>query len=136
MEVRMDTVQFFKQNKEYVLDYLQKRGIKSEKLSHFISEKPFGLLCDAVFMFKNEEYEITHFLSNSDIVGYDIRKVNEMLNTDETNECVFAVIMGDDVLGYNIKTEEVFIWYVQTGDGEKTVIADNLDKFLTELNID
>lgn len=134
MKIREETCSLFEQDKQYVLDYLRSRGMKNRKFSKMIRDQPFGLLENATFCIGSEEYEISHFLAKSDIDGYDIRKVNACLNTDTTENVIFAVVIGDDVLCYNTKTKAVFLWLVQTGDSSILSVSDNLTKFLKSLN--
>ena len=132
MKVQEETTSLFSQDKQYVVDYLKSRSLRNRELGKIIREHPFGLLEDASFFVGEDEYAITHFLSKSDIDGYDIRKVNALLKTDSTDIVVFAVVLGDDVLCYDIKSKEVFIWRIQTGDGEKLFVSDDLSKFLKD----
>ena len=133
MRVQEETSTFFSQDKQYVLDYLKSRNLRNRTLVKIIRDYPFGLLEDASFFVGEEEYTITHFLSKSDIDGYDIRKVNALLKTESTDTIVFALVLGDDALCYDIKSKEVFIWRIQTADGERLFVSDDLTKFLNSI---
>ena len=134
MKVREETTSLFSQDKQYVVDYLISRNLKNRELGKIIRDHPFGLLEDVSFFASEEEYAISHFLSKSDIDGYDIRKVNALLKTDSTDIVAFAVVLGDDVLCYDTKNKEVFIWQIQTGDGAKLHVSDDLTQFLKTLD--
>ena len=134
MIIREDTVSLFDQDKQYVLDYLKSRGIKNRELNKIIQKQPFGLLDDAGFSVDGEEYEISHFLTKSDIIGYDIKKANAQLNTDSTSFVALALVIGDDVLCYDTQTKEVFLWRIQTAGGDHLIVSDNLSSFLKSIN--
>lgn len=133
MEIYEESSELFEQDKQYVLDYLKARNFKNRELCRIIRDYPFGLLKDVSFLVGEEEYNITHFLSKSDVDGYDIRKLNTLLKTEGTDTVAFAVVLGDDVLCYDIKNKEVFIWRIQTGDGDKLLVSDDLSKFLKNI---
>ena len=134
MIVREDTISLFDQDKQYVLDYLKSRGIKNRELKRIIQSQPFGLLDDAGFSVDGEEYGISHFLTKSDIIGYDIKKTNAQLNTDSTSFVALALVIGDDVLCYDTQAKEVFLWRIQTADGDHLLVSDNLSGFLKSIN--
>ena len=134
MEIQEETKTLFDQDKAYVLDYLKSRKVTNRELRKLIKQNPFGLLKNTSFFVGDEEYGVSHFLSKSDAMGYDIQKVNTMLGTDEMGVIAFAVVIGDDVLCYDLKNKTVFLWKVQTGGGERLTVSDNLSTFLKALN--
>ena len=133
MKIREDTTQYFIQDKETVLNYLKSRNLDNSTLTKVIEQYPFGLLSNADFTVENEIYSISHFLSKSDIVGYDIKCVNDNLGLSNSCSVAFALVLGDDVLCYDTLTKEVYIWLIQTDDGKKIVIKDSLSDFLNEI---
>ena len=134
MEIQEETIALFDQDKKYVMDYLKSRKVTNRELGKIIKKQPFGLLKDTTFFIGKEEYGITHFLSKSDIAGYDIQKVNTLLGTEALDIVAFAIVVGDDALCYDIKSKEVILWMIQTGGGERLFVSDNLSKFLKSLN--
>lgn len=134
MEVQKETIALFDQDKQYVVDYLKARKLNNQELSRIIQNCPFGLLKDTSFFVDNEEYSISHFLTKSDVVGYDIQKVNTLLHTEALGMVAFAIVVGDDVLCYDPKTEEVFLWMIQTDGGDRLHVSDDLTKFLKSLS--
>ena len=134
MEVQKETIALFDQDKQYVMEYLKSRKLSNQELSKIIRNCPFGLLKDTSFFIGEEEYGISHFLSKSEIVGYDIQKVNALLNTETLGIIAFAIVVGDDALCYDPKTNEVFLWMIQTGGGDRIPVSDDLTKFLKSLN--
>ena len=133
MKIKKGTENLFEQDKEDVLSYLKERHLDNEKLIEVIRGYPFGLVENAKFLVNDEPYEITHFLSKSSTMGYDIRKVNELLGLQETDDVAIAVVLGDDALCCNVKTGNVFLWLVQTGDGKKVDVSDDLTAFLNKI---
>ena len=134
MKVQEETIALFDQDKLYVIEYLQSRKITNKELFDIINKLPFGLLEETSFFVGNEEYGISHFLSKSDVVGYDIRKVNTLLGTESIGIVAFAIVIGDDALCYDIRSEEVFLWMIQTDSGNRLHVSDNLTMFLSSLN--
>lgn len=133
MKIRDDTIQYFKQDKKAVLDYLNDRNVNNPILTSIIEQYPFGLLSGADFMVDSEEYSISHFLSKSDIIGYDIKSVNDNFGLSDTDTVAFAMVLGDDVLCYDTHYKKVFIWLIQTEDGKKIMIEDSLSDFLNRI---
>lgn len=134
MEIQKETMDLFDQDKQYVLDYLKTRKLSNRELSRIIKKYPFGLLKETSFFIGAEEYGISHFLSKSDIAGYDIQKVNSLLGTEALGIVAFAIVIGDDALCYDIRNKEVFVWCIQTGEGNRLRVSDNLTKFLKSLD--
>lgn len=134
MEVQKETIALFDQDKQYVVDYLKSRKLNNSELNKIIQKCPFGLLKDTSFFVNNKEYGISHFLTKSDVVGYDIQKVNTLLHTEALGIIAFAIVVGDDALCYDPETNEVFLWMIQTGRGDRLHISDDLTKFLKSLN--
>lgn len=130
MKIRDDTIKLFKQDKEDVIEYLKSRKFTNKTLFAIIKDYPFGLVSGADFIVSSEEYSISHFLSKSDISGYDIKSVNETLGLSETDVVAFAMVVGDDVLCYDTKEKRLFLWLIQTQDGDKIEIEDTLSEFL------
>ena len=134
MEIQEETIALFDQDKKYVMDYLKSRKVTNRELGKIIQKHPFGLLKETSFFIGEEEYGISHFLSKSDIAGYDIQKVNTLLDTEAMGIVAFAIVVGDDVLCYDVKNKEVILWMIQTGGGERLLVSDNMTKFLMSIN--
>lgn len=134
MDIQEETIALFDQDKQYVMDYLQSRKLNNRELNKIIKKYPFGLLKETSFFIGSEEYGISHFLSKSDIAGYDIQKVNALLGTEARGIIAFAIVIGDDALCYDTKSKEVFLWMIQTGGGNRLRVSDSLTKFLKSLN--
>lgn len=134
MRIQEDTIPLFDQDKQYVLSYLKSRGLTNRELVKVILDNPFGLLENMTFNIGGEIYSISHLLSKSDVTGYDIRKVNQLLETEASDEVVFALVLGDDALCCNVKSKAVYLWRIQSGNGEKIKISDSLTKFIKKIN--
>lgn len=129
MRIRHGTSSLFIQDKKQVIKYLQGRNVNNQRYYHFLRSRRFGLLDDTRFSVGGIPYEITHFLSRSEIMGYDIASVNRTFNLEGTDDVAIALVSGDDVICYNTGTQEVYLWQIQNGDGEKIQIASSLDRF-------
>lgn len=133
MQIQKESESLFTQDKEYVIEYLTSRGIKNRQLINYYSKYPFGLLEDAAVNIGGTKHSISHFLSKSDVIGYDIKKVNHLLQLDGTDRIAFAVVLGDDVICYNIKKRKVYLWRVQTGDADEIATSDSLSKIIKSI---
>ena len=133
MRIKRGSSSLFIQDKKYVIDYLKCRNINSNALFKYFQRCKFGLLDNVTFFADNELYEMTHFLSKSEIMGFDIVAVNRQLNLDETNVVAIALVSGDDVICVNNNSNEVFLWKIQTGNGEKAIISKSLDEFFERI---
>ena len=133
MRIKRGSSSLFIQDKQSVIDYLKHRKINSNKLIKFLQRQKFGLLDSVTFLANNELYEITHFLSKSEIMGYDIMAVNRQLSLDDTNIVAIALVSGDDVICVNNLSNEVFLWKIQTGNGEEIIISKSLDEFFEKI---
>ncbi len=134
MDIQEETIALFDQDKQYVMNYLQFRKLNNRELNKIIKKYPFGLLKETSFFIGSEAYGISHFLSKSDIAGYDIQKVNALLGTEALGIIAFAIVIGDDALCYDTKSKEIFLWMIQTGGGNRLHVSDDLTKFLKSLN--
>ncbi len=135
MKIISETSNFFNQcDKQKVLKYLAERNVISAFLTDFFESSDFGLLDNAVFSVNGEEYAVSHFLSSSKIQGYDIWNVNKILNFENTENVAVAILVGDDVVVVNNKTKEVFLYFVQSGDGTMIKVANSLDDFIKLLS--
>lgn len=130
MNLIENSTEYFEQAPNYVIDYLRSRGVNDEAFNKFISTYKFGLLEGVRFMADEEPFEITYILGKSKIAGYDIVSANKNLGTAMGEDIAIALVLGDDVICYNIKEENVSLCFIQTGEGEKIEIDKNLADFI------
>jgi len=124
----------FLQNKQYVLDYLKTRMVKDNNYLDFIKNNDFAFLKDNTITIYNKEYNqnegymIECFFTCS-TTGYDIIKANKNLNLDNGDIIAIANVAGDDVICMNVKTNEILLYLIESGDMQFVHIADNFEKF-------
>lgn len=125
----------FNQNKEYVLNYLKIRNVKDDKYLEFINNNDFAFFKDNIIHIfnkeynQNDEYMIENFLSCSSVAGRDIIQANKNLGLDIGDIIAIASVAGDDVVCMNIKTNEICLYLIETGNMKFVHIADNFVDF-------
>lgn len=135
MVIREDSISLFSQDKKYVLDYYKLRNFTNPVLESIILQYQFGLLEEIPFFVNGMEYDLSHFLTKSVVPGYDIIKANSLLGTDSTDEIAIALVLGDDAISCNVNTQAVYLWLIQTGNGEKILLSDSLADFLESIHL-
>ena len=130
MILRDNSKEFFKQDPEYVVDYLKSRGIVNEAYNSFLRNIEFGLLKRMRFTVDNKEFEISHILGKSDIPGYDIVAANDNFGLSEGEDVAIALITGDDAICYNTEKGNVCIVYPQEDGRDKILINESLEDFI------
>ena len=134
MNIREDTIQYFAQKADDVIQYYQNRKVSCETLFSLLHNQPFALLNGTVFFTADgEEFGLSHFLGKSDIPGYDIEFVNNALNLNRSSNVAIALAVGDDIICYNKRTHKVYLWMVETFNGKKKLIANSLDEFIKNI---
>ena len=141
LKISTDNKDKFIQNKEYVLSFLESKGVKDKNYLNLIKENDFGCL-EPNFVHLNShdmnsgDYEIEAFLSCAP--GFnDIVETNQNLESaakDIGVECdggiSIAAVAGDDVLWLDLKTGKVYLWFVGTGSFEKVYFAPSVKKLV------
>ena len=116
-------------NNHDVLSYLDMRGVKDKEYKEFVFNvgkyQKLYKLCSV----HDFDFVISHFLGNSDRMGYGVIPTNRVLKLDGSNTLVIALIEGDDVICIDVSKGEIFIWMIQTGAGEYVPLADSFKDF-------
>lgn len=132
IKLKLKTKQGFLQEKSKVLNFLSERLPGKNEFVSFILINEFGILEDNYFTYNGEDYIISHFLGNSEIIGYDIIAANKQLGLEKSSFTAIAVLLGDDIVLMD-KTGDIYIWLLENGDGEKIHIASNFHDFINLL---
>ncbi len=122
----------FIQDKGYVLSYLKSKDVNNASYIKFIKNNNFGILAKNVFNANNEEYSLEYFFSCSSVEGKDIINANKNIQSllIDKNLLGIAKVLGDDIVCLDIKTGEIYLWLIETNDGEKIHIAKSFDEFI------
>lgn len=128
-KIELKTAQGFVQEKSRVLNFISKRFPNNNEFVSFILENDFGILKDNYFVVNGETYTVSHFLSNSKLLGYDIITANKQLGLENSYFTAIALLLGDDIVLMK-KTGEIYIWLLENGNGEKIFIASNFNEFI------
>lgn len=109
--------------------YLLSRGLASD-IAEYLTSKKANDSTFIPFAVNREDYAIHHFLDCSQRAGYGIKKTNDQLNTIETDYVAVALVEGDDVICINVKDNSVYLWLIQSGNGEMIKVTDSFADFL------
>lgn len=126
----------FIQNKKYVLDYVSSRSVNDFTYLSFLRNNDFGFWKNNSFLVEEDEYSVEALCTCSSIDGYDIKKANINLGTNEGTIIAIGGVYGDDTICMNIETDEIFILLTETGDGELVYVAKNFQSFLSKIRFD
>lgn len=134
-KIKISSDENFIQDKEYVLSYLNSKGVKNKSYLEFIKNNNFGILEKNIFNLNNGNYSVDYFFSRSNEEGKDIVSANKNIQRILNNENLIGIakVLGDDIVCLDIVTGDVYIWLIETGDGEKVNIANSFDKFINLL---
>lgn len=82
---------------------------------------------------KGEDYLVSYFFDSSNIIGYDLIKTNEILKTNNINMVAFAVTEGDDIVCINTVDNTIWLWGIESCDGEFIKIEDTFETFISRI---
>jgi hypothetical protein len=133
IKVREETKAFFGTDKESLFAYLDLRNLQNQEYRKFIQESPFGCLEENTLLVDGEGYGVSHFLTVSNIDGFDLEKANKNLGLDKGEVMAIALVEGDDVLCLHLKTGEVFLWMISCGEGEEIPVTATFTEFLDRI---
>ena len=143
LKISSDNKDKFIQNKEYVLSFLESKGVKDKYYLNLIRENDFGCLePNTIYLNSHDmnsgDYQIEAFLTCASDYN-DIVETNENLewtakDIGAESECdrgiAIAAVAGDGVLWLDIKTGKVYLWLVGTGNFEKVYFAPSVKKLV------
>ena len=115
--------------KNTLVEYLEKRKVSDLSFIQFIisectKQKPYKLIS-----VNNQDYMVSHFFDSSNQIGFSLIKTNEILDTNKTNMIAFAAVEGDDIICLNTADNSIWLWSIQTGNGEFVKISDTFKAF-------
>ena len=134
IKIDMQSTAKFQQNKGKVFNYLANRGVDNQNYLEIIKNYPFGLLADNIFyigeMVSGYEYTLEYFFSDIATICPDIETVNKNLQTDSGDILSIANVYGEDIICMNIKTGEILLWELESGNGDMIHIAKDIKEFI------
>lgn len=80
------------------------------------------------FSAMNMDYEIDHFLDESEEMGYGYECTNRIIKNDRL--VIFGIVEGDDALCFERHSGNVVLWLIQSEDGKIIPVASSLTDFL------
>lgn len=113
-----------------LIQYLDSRGVQDGAYRDLVQtggeEKlQFEIVCADDF-----EYQVSHFFNESGKKGYGLIPTNELLKTHTGPMMAIGAIEGDDVICMDLRSGAVYLWMIQTGEGEYMKAADSFSEFL------
>lgn len=112
-----------------LIEYLKSRNVLDLGIVDFITSDCIKQKNFKLFSANNQDYMISHFFDESDDVGFSLIKTNEILETNKTDMIAIAAVGGDDVICLSTTDNSVWIWCLQTGNGECIKISDTFKLF-------
>lgn len=111
-------------------EYLCKRNVADSFFLEFILSKSTQKSEFKLFFVNNQEYMISHFLDESNVLGHDLIATNDILKTTETDMLVFAMVEGDDAVCLNLSDNSIWLWRFESYDTNFIKIADSFGEFI------
>lgn len=111
-------------------EYLKDRGVKDQDYLHFMKNNPEKLDEFSVCRVDGFDFRVSHFLDESDKLGYGLVVTNQQLKLDNTKYLAIGLIEGDDVICLNLENGTVALWLVENDDGNWLQVADSFADFV------
>jgi len=108
--------------------YLASRGVMNNDIEELLlgnTPKEFKM-----FSAGGIDFLVNHLFDSSETAGYGIEKTNHLLRLEGTQTLAVGLVEGDDVICVDIDSGQVFIWMIQTGVGERILVADSITRFM------
>ena len=109
--------------------YLRERKVVDSNYLDSITTEDLNKNKFSLFSVDGQEYMLSHFFDNSDELGYGLTKTNHILKTENTNMVAIAIVEGDDVVCINTTDNSIWLWCLQTGNGEFVKIINSFEEF-------
>lgn len=103
----------------------------SAEVAYIIKNKIAGLFNENQFDIDGDPYAVQCFMGISNIIGYDLKKANQMLKLK--NRVAIGLVDGDDPICIEKGTGHVYLLLLETGDGEELKIAESVEAFINKI---
>lgn len=117
-------------SKNELINYLNSRKVNDNYYRDFILNYNPDNYKFSLCTVNGFDFVVSHFLDQSKEKGCGIIATNEILKTDLGQQLAIGLIEGDDVICLDIKSGQISIWMIQTGDGEHLIAAESFRSFL------
>lgn len=118
-------------NKEITI-YLKKQGVTDKDFFSFMLGTKDKDLCFKLCSVDGFDFMVSHFFDDSEQSGYGLISTNDMLKTTGSQFTAFGLIEGDDVICLNSSNGAIYIWLIQTGNGEYIKVSSSFKEFINE----
>lgn len=103
----------------------------SSEVEYIIKNKIIGLFNANEFEVNGDPYAVQCFMGISNIIGYDLKKANQMLKLK--NRVAIGLVDGDDPICIEKETGHVYLLLLETGDGEEIKIGESVEAFINKI---
>ena len=103
----------------------------SAEIEYIIKNKIVGLFNENEFDVNGDPYAVQCFMGVSNIIGYDLKKANQMLKLKK--RVAIGLVDGDDPICIEKETGHVYLLLLETGDGEEIKIAESVEAFINKI---
>ena len=112
-----------------IKQYLTDRKVLDSRYIDFVTTDNLNENEFRLFTVNGQQYMLSHFLDSSDKTGYGLVKTNHVLKTEKNDMVAIAVVEGDDIICFNTNDSSIWLWRLQTGDGELAKITNSFKEF-------
>lgn len=116
--------------KKELMDYLNEQDVKDKTYIEFILKKSVDKEDYKQCTINKLTFKVSHFLDESSRAGFGIIPTNKILNTTKKKCLAIGLIEGDDIICIDTINGSIFIWMIQTGEGERIKVAESFKDFI------
>lgn len=109
--------------------YLIERKLFDSDYFHSVKAEDLNKKQYKLFSADGQDYMLSHFFDDSNELGYGLIKTNCILRTDNTDMVAIAAVQGDDVICINALDNSIWLWCIQSANGNYVKIADSFNLF-------
>ncbi len=113
-----------------IMEYLHLRGVKDKNYQDYLLHSDVLCLKFQLCSLNGFDYMVNHLFDASERLGYGLIPTNRVLNTDKTSCIAIGLIEGDDMICMDVFSGEIFLWMIQTGEGERLRVASSFKEFM------
>lgn len=110
--------------------FLIEQGVPKDAVQVYLATAKLTKIEYIPFTALGYDYAIHHFLDLSDTLGFGLFPTNKQLRLVGTEFTAIALVEGDDIVCIEAEKGFIYLWLLQTGNGEKILIANSINEFL------
>lgn len=112
-----------------IIEYLDQRKVEDKDYREYLISGDTALKEFCLASHKSFDFMVSHFLDNSSKRGYGLIATNEWLQLPD-DWMAIGLIEGDDIICMDLTDGSIYLWMIQTGNGEYLKVADSFKELL------